>query len=166
MATFLGQEGDVSSVATPRPSCAWCNLDRRQNDSAKSMRKVRDGVKLPNTCAECSLHSGEGEKKTTIFCFFAQEGTVKQQPLWLSPLPRAHQGLTLAHKDVRSTLQFLHASAREIFVIVYSLFGVELVAAWSCLSLALVIQATDRQTDALSALRVHCPCRTSLPGEG
>lgn len=166
MAAFLGQEGEISSVATLCPSCAWCNLDRRQNESAKSVRKVGDGVKLPNTCAECSLHSGEGEKKKTIFCFFAQEGTVKQQPLWLSPLPWAHQGLTLAHKDVRSTLQLLHASAREIFVIIYSLLGVELVAAWSCLSLALVIQATDRQTDTLSALRVHHPCRTSHPGEG
>lgn len=166
MAAFLGQEGEISSVATLCPSCAWCNLDRRQNESAKSMRKVGDGVKLPNTCAECSLHSGEGEKKKTIFCFFAQEGTVKQQPLWLSPLPWAHQGSTLAHKDVRSTLQLLHASAREIFVIIYSLLGVELVAAWSCLSLALVIQATDRRTDTLSALRVHHPCRTSHPGGG
>lgn len=166
MAAFLGQEGEISSVATLCPSCAWCNLDRRQNESAKSVRKVGDGVKLPNTCAECSLHSGEGEKKKTIFCFFAQEGTVKQQPLWLSPLPWAHQGSTLAHKDVRSTLQLLHASAREIFVIIYSLLGVELVAAWSCLSLALVIQATDRRTDTLSALRVHHPCRTSHPGGG
>lgn len=86
-----------------------------------------------------------GKKKKIDFLFFAQEGTVKQQPLWLSPLPWAHQGLTLAHKDVRSSWQLLHASARERFVIIYSLLGVELVAAWSCLSLALVIQATDRQ---------------------
>lgn len=32
------------------------------------MRKVGDGVKLPNTCAECSLPFGEGEKKNSVFC--------------------------------------------------------------------------------------------------